>query len=107
MNQRALMVLGLLAAALWLLARRSAAASGAGGGGGQGNNSVPIVVHSVGPTINENLEVDDIITALRGPYGQPYRVSVTTPDYILRYQHLMPFDPYDSPVLNPLRVIRP
>lgn len=101
MNDRAWIVFGLIGAAIWLLTRRRGGPGGAAPAGGQ------ISVTSFGPTINENLELDAILDKLTGPYGLPYRVSITTPEYLLRYQHLMPFDPYDSPVLNPQNVQRP
>lgn len=101
MNDRTWIILGLISAALWLLTRGRSGAGGAPAAAG------PLSVTSIGPTINENLELDAILDKLTGPYGEPYRVSITTPEYILRYQHLMPFDPYDSPVLNPANVQRP
>lgn len=104
MRERTWIILGLIAGALWLLTRGRSTATAAGSGGAAGG---PVQVNATGPTFVEHLEVDAILDKLTGPYGQPYRVSVITPEYILRYQHLMPFDPYDSPVLNPANVQRP
>lgn len=104
MKDKGFLALALIAGALWLLFRRNATAAATG----EASPGSPIIVNATGPTINENLEVAAVLETLTGKNNVPYKVNLKTPDYMLFYQNVMPFDPYaDSPVLNPLNVTRP